>query len=74
LLYLFGRGCDLLGLKIWNLTFGPKSCAFRLAVESGEDGKTKDYSEFISDHIFSIQDVRALMIISYSSWAVLCEF
>ena len=48
---LLGGGCDLLGLEIWNLAFGPKGHSFRLAGESGEEGKAEDYGKFISDHI-----------------------
>jgi len=51
---LLGGGCDLLGLEIWNLAFWPKGYLFRMADESGEEGKADDYGKFISDHIFSI--------------------
>ena len=33
---LLGGGCDLLGLKIWNLAFWPKRQAFRLAGQRSE--------------------------------------
>ena len=49
-----GRSCDLLGLEIWNLAFWPKGYSFRMADESGEEGKAEDYSEFISDHIYFV--------------------
>jgi hypothetical protein len=39
-----GRSGDLLRLEIWNLALWPKGQSFRLAGESGEEGKAEYYS------------------------------
>ncbi len=52
---LLGGGCDLLGLKIWNLAFWPKRQAFRMAGERNEEGQADDYVKFISDHIYFVK-------------------